>query len=143
MTADALLRTAGLRRTPARLAALDALHAAGRPLRHAELRAAPGLAGVDEITVYRTLSTLEEKGLLHRVLGLDGAWRYGRNDPAAPGCPGNHAHFLCEACGQMACLPDQPLPRVSPPPGGEVRARSFVAVGRCGPCAAGKGSVAP
>jgi Fur family ferric uptake transcriptional regulator/Fur family zinc uptake transcriptional regulator len=136
MSPDQLLRAAGLRRTPARLAALAALSAAGRPLRHADLRAAPGLAGVDDITVYRTLSTLEEKGLLHRILGLDGAWRYGRNDPEARGCPGNHAHFLCEACGQMACLPDQPLPRVEVPPGATVRVRSLVAVGRCAGCGA-------
>ena len=127
------LRAAGLRRTPARVAVLDALRASPHPLTHAALAAA--LAPLDEVTLYRTLTTLEKAGLVHRAIGLDGAARYGANAPGASGCPGNHVHFFCTTCGTMACLHDQPMPRVHVPAGARVDGRSFVVHGRCAACA--------
>lgn len=129
------LRAAGLRRTPARLAVLAHLQAMDRPSSHADLQAA--LAQVDDITLYRTLATLQGAGLIHRVLGIDGTWRYGANHPDRPGCPGNHAHFLCTVCGAMSCLSDQPMPHVQVPPGAVVEGRNFLVFGRCAQCAGG------
>ena len=107
------LRAAGLRRTPARLAVLGRIESIGRPVSHGELTTESELAMLDEITVYRTLAALVEAGLVHRVLGTDGAWRYCAQPRDRAGCPGNHAHFLCDRCGGMDCLLDQPMPRVS------------------------------
>lgn len=135
MASPELLRAAGLRRTPARLAVLDHLQAREKPASHAELQAA--LAEVDDITLYRTLATLQGAGLVHRVLGVDGTWRYGANRPGQAGCPGNHAHFLCTACGAMSCLHDQPMPHVQVPPGAVVEGRNFLVFGRCARCAGG------
>lgn len=130
------LRAAGLRRTPARIAVLSHLEALDRPVSHAELAARPELAAHDQITLYRTLHALEEAGLVHRVTGLDGVRRYAAQPHGRPGCPGNHAHFLCTACGAMTCLLDQPMPRVEAPPGAEVQGRHFLATGRCAGCVA-------
>lgn len=129
------LRSAGLRRTPARLAVLAAIDALRVPVSHADLAAA--VDGLDEITLYRTLHTLGEAGLVHRVFGTDGVWRYCAQPQDRPGCPGNHPHFLCTQCRKMACLTDQALPRVRVPEGAEVTGRHFVVTGRCVPCVAG------
>lgn len=134
--ARAALRAAGLRATAARMQVLDAVDAAAHPLTHAELAALPGLAGLDEITLYRTLTTLGEAGLVHRVIGLDGVWRCAPQPSGPGGCPGNHPHFLCTGCRRMSCLVDQPLPRVAVPPGAIVHGRQFVAHGLCAACAA-------
>jgi Fur family ferric uptake transcriptional regulator/Fur family zinc uptake transcriptional regulator len=130
------LRAAGLRRTPARLAVLAQIEQQARPLAHAELLALPDLAQLDDITLYRTLAALVEAGLAHRVLGTDGVWRYGAPPAGHPGCPGNHAHFFCSACRAMACLPDQPIPRITLPPGAAVDGRHLLVFGRCAPCVA-------
>ena len=138
-TAPDSLRAAGLRRTPARVQVLGVLGEIGRPLAHAEIAARPEIAGIDPITLYRTLATLEQAGLVHRVHGIDGVWRTCAQPMQQRGCPGNHAHFLCGACRAMQCLVDQPMPRVAPPPGASIEARHFVAVGRCADCVAAKG----
>ena len=130
------LHAAGLRATAGRVAALVAIESAERPLTHAELSTLPGLAGLDPITLYRLLDAFAERGLVHRVQGTDGTWRTAAQPRGQAGCPGNHPHFLCEGCGAMACLSDQPLPRVLVPPGAVVRGRNFVVYGRCAACAA-------
>lgn len=129
-----LLRAAGLRRTPARVAVLTRINALARPTSHADLQAVPELSDIDDITLYRTLATLVEAGLVHRVHGIDGVWRYCAQPQGRAGCPGNHAHFLCTTCGGMTCLVDQPLPRVPVPAGAEVQGRHFVVHGRCAAC---------
>ena len=128
------LRAAGLRRTRARVAVHGVIVRLARPMSHNELAADPALEGMDAITLYRTLRTLEEAGLAHRVLGTDGTWRTCSQPGGPAGCPGNHVHFMCQDCGQMTCLVDQPMPKVAPPPGAVVDARHFLAHGRCARC---------
>jgi len=136
MTVPDRLRAAGLRRTPARLQVFARVEALGRPVSHAELQALPDLAELDDITLYRTLATLVEAGLVHRVHGIDGVWRYAAQPQGRAGCPGNHAHFLCTTCGSMTCLVAQPMPRVEVPAGASVEGRHFLVHGRCAGCVA-------
>lgn len=131
------LRAAGLRRTAARVTVLERIGALAAPLSHAELAALPELAGMDGITLYRTLAALEEARLVHRVIGIDGVWRFAAQPGSSVGCPGNHVHFLCTDCGAMSCLRDQPMPRVRPPAGAEVRGRQALAFGSCAACVSG------
>jgi Fur family ferric uptake transcriptional regulator/Fur family zinc uptake transcriptional regulator len=135
-SASDLLRSAGLRRTPARLAVLARIEALARPISHADLQALPDLAELDDITLYRTLAALVEARLVHRVHGIDGTWRYCAQPRGQEGCPGNHAHFLCTSCGSMTCLVAQPMPRVDVPLGAEVQGRHFLVHGRCAACVA-------
>ncbi len=130
------LRAAGLRRTPARLAVFARVNALARPVSHAELLACPDIADVDDITLYRTLTALVDAGLVHRVHGLDGVWRYCAQPQGQAGCPANHVHFLCTSCGAMACLLDQPMPRVDVPKGALVHGRHFIIHGHCAACLA-------
>ncbi len=137
-TTELLLKKNGLRRTAAREAILRLLTNAGRPLSHQDILTRRYVKGsFDRVTVYRTLETLQEAGLLHRIQGTDGTWRYCRHRYDSPGkCAGNHIHFLCSKCDRMLCLPEQPLPWVIPPPGARIHSKQLVVHGHCAACAA-------
>lgn len=59
-------------------------------------------------TVYRTLATLEENGLISRAEALSGSTRFDANTQ-------RHHHFICMVCGQIKdfrseALNDLPIP---------------------------------
>ncbi|MEW2545783.1 transcriptional repressor [Streptomyces sp. NPDC047002] len=110
-----------LRATPARIAVMAALtDAPGVDRRDlapaATTRAVPGHLTVlglqravaalgvplDGATVYRTVTTLQELGLVHHVAIRDRAARYGLSDPA-------HHHAICTECGTLRSVPAQQL----------------------------------
>jgi Fur family ferric uptake transcriptional regulator len=103
-----LLRDLGLRRTSVRIQVLEILAGEKQPLSAPQiLERMP--KGTDHVTVYRTLNTLTEKLLLHRVRGDEQTWRYEMGDPKATSRH-EHAHFVCDECGTVECLADTPLP---------------------------------
>lgn len=109
-SAETLLREAGLKRTPVRLAVLELLAGMHTPLAAQQiLDALP--TSTDSVTVYRTLNTLTEHRLLHRIRGDDRVWRYALSDSEPQSPRHDHAHFVCESCGSVECLRDVPIPR--------------------------------
>jgi Fur family ferric uptake transcriptional regulator len=105
---DDLLRGAGLKRTKVRLAVMDILAQNGRPLSAQQILGRLP-AGIDRVTLYRTLNTLTIKKLLHRVHGDDQIWRYGIGNLNTAARHG-HAHFVCDSCGTVECLSDTRVP---------------------------------
>lgn len=134
MTPAQLLDLAGLRRTRARRVVLEMLNRVDRPLSHQEIACSPETCHLDRVTLYRTLTTLQQAGLLHRVQGIDGVWRFRGHRAHSGKCGGNHIHFLCLACNRMSCLPEQPLPWIEEPAGAEVFGKQLVVYGRCAQC---------
>ena len=100
MTTAQLLRKTGLRKTKARNCVLQVLCRGERPLSHQEIAAQPETRSLDRVTLYRTLTTLRKAGLIHRVHGIDGVWRYKGQQDRSGKCGGNHIHFLCIECNQ-------------------------------------------
>ena len=103
-----ILHQAGLRRTPVRSAVIDLLVKARRPQSAADLLGAmPN--GTDVVTVYRTLNTLVKKGLARRIRNEDRSWLF---EIAIAGASSDHvhAHFVCDSCGTVECLPDVEVP---------------------------------
>ena len=139
-TTAQLLKKVGLRRTAARETLLLLLADAGHPLSHRDILARQkGKEALDRVTVYRTLETLQEAGILHRIQGTDGAWRFCRHQcESAEKCAGNHIHFLCSNCDQMSCLPEQPLPWIVAPRGALIHSKQLVVHGYCAACVAEK-----
>jgi len=129
-----LLRESALRCTPAREAVLRVLYDARRPLAHGQIAAAPGMEDVDRVTLYRTLTALEEAGLLHRVQDREGVWHFCAHPPSEDGCPGDHPHFVCDTCGQIRCLNGQSLPWIAVEEGERVSSKQLVAYGTCAAC---------
>ena len=131
-----LLRSSGLRHTPARDAVLAYLARQGRPLAHREIARARVLAALDRVTLYRTLTALQDAGLVHRVQDQDGVWRYCAHVRRGRGCPANHPHFQCTRCSRMRCLADQELPWVAVSARERVTGKQLVVYGLCAACAA-------
>lgn len=113
---------------------LEVLNQVDRPLSHQEIANEPAIGRLDRVTLYRTLTTLQQAGLLHRIQGVDGVWRFRGHHTQSGKCGGNHIHFLCLECNQMSCLPEQPLPWVKEPNGAEVFGKQLVVYGRCAGC---------
>jgi Fur family peroxide stress response transcriptional regulator len=58
-------------------------------------------------TVYRTLATLSERGLITRVSFTPGPARYDAN-------PARHHHFVCTRCGLVRDVEDEELDAIRP-----------------------------
>jgi Fur family ferric uptake transcriptional regulator len=100
--ARALLKRHSLRATGPRLAVLRQLSEATRPLAFSEVVEQLGDADWDPATVYRNLIKLTEAGVTAVISQVGGMDRYA----LASGEDGHrHPHFLCNDCGQVACLP--------------------------------------
>jgi Fur family ferric uptake transcriptional regulator len=102
----AQLREKGLRATASRVAVLERLQGATTPVSHAELAAELSPRGWDRATIYRNLIDLTEVGLVRRT-DVDHVWRFELRDESALHGMVEHPHFVCDACGDILCLPDE------------------------------------
>ena len=91
-----LLRRAGLRATPQRLAVLNLLlNTTSHPGPEAVHRTlAPAHPGLSLNTVYQTLHALDAAGMLRRVAGGLATYRYDANLHS-------HVHLVCRSCGRV------------------------------------------
>lgn len=100
------LRDAGLRVTPARVAVLQAVRTAERPLSHTDLCDILADDVWNRTTVWRNLTDLETAGLVRRTELGDRLWRF--EEAGADAAHGGevHPHFICTSCGEVSCLPE-------------------------------------
>ncbi|SFM93293.1 Fur family transcriptional regulator, ferric uptake regulator [Formivibrio citricus] len=132
MTSDdrarALIEARQARPTAARLQVLRALLDAGRPLSHQEVQQSLEL---DRVTLYRVLDWLADTGIAHRINAADRITRFSVS--SAPHC---HAHFQCEQCGRIFCLPEgAPILPGPLPEGFVLREIEMTVKGVCADCA--------
>jgi len=92
----------------------------------------------DRVTIYRTLKSFLENGLIHKVLDDKGAARYALSTHAHSGehKHHNHVHFKCSKCDQTTCLDDVLIPEVVLPEGFQVAESNFLMTGICDKCSA-------
>ncbi len=103
-----LLKQAGMRATPARIATLTMLSQSSKPLSHAEVAAELENLGVDKATVYRNLNDLVGANLLRRAELGDHIWRFELADHHDEACS-PHPHFVCIDCGAVSCIDEKYL----------------------------------
>jgi Fur family ferric uptake transcriptional regulator len=75
------------------------------------------LEPADRITIYRTLKTFAEKGLIHIIDDATGSHKYAL---CADDCDEGdhhdlHVHFNCVSCKETFCLPNTRIPEVMLP----------------------------
>jgi Fur family transcriptional regulator, ferric uptake regulator len=98
------IRDLGLRVTAPRLAVLQAVAEAERPLSHAEVvERLESNVVLDRATVYRNLVALVGVKLLRVASHAGGICRY---ELATDDEHLAHPHFLCDDCGVVSCLPE-------------------------------------
>ena len=100
-----LLVGKGIRVTEQRMVILRELAKLRLPASHPELTERLAGVGLDRATIYRNLLSLTEAGLLIKTQLGDNVWRF-----ALPNMKstehGTHPHFVCNDCGDVACLPE-------------------------------------
>ncbi|MEC7988285.1 MAG: transcriptional repressor [Myxococcota bacterium] len=130
-----LLKKHNLRVTKSRMAVMMAIHEKKAPMTHQEIMSIlPD--GFDKASIWRILANFAEIGLLVRMDLGDRIWRYELTDDRQT-LDNKHAHFLCDDCGTVYCLPPVLLQIKSPLPkeleGAELNVR---VTGRCSVCLA-------
>ena len=102
---------------------------------HAELEGAFN-GDADRVTLYRALNTLEEKGIVHKVLGRDGIARYAlcQDDCTVHRHDDQHLHFHCNTCKNVFCLAVDDYPEVNLPAGFMLSKIQLSAEGICDIC---------
>jgi Fur family peroxide stress response transcriptional regulator len=125
-----LLREAGLRVTPQRLAVLEALGGQSHPTADDIYRAVTAhFPGVGLATVYNTLAVLQEHDRVRVVEDRSGRRFDLRTEP--------HQHIRCRGCGAIEDLPhwdDRTWLVEVTPPGWAVEHWTFMAEGLCPAC---------
>ena len=137
--AKSLLKSVGLRCTAARVAVLQRLAAAKKPLSHSEVVDKLRDFGFDQSTIFRSLSELAESGVTTKLDLGDQVRRFELRS-AVHGDEMEHPHFMCVDCGQVRCLNDFSV-RLTPSRGNR-RSRlgaitEVLLKGHCGTCQAG------
>ncbi len=91
----------------------------------------------DSVTLYRTLNTFFDSGIIHKIPNSTGVATYGLcHDTCTPDHhEHNHIHFKCKECGQVECLVDKAVPSISVPLGYKVEAVNLIVDGICAKCA--------
>jgi Fur family ferric uptake transcriptional regulator len=90
----------------------------------------------DRVTVYRTLQTFVEKGIIHTIPTSDNSIRYAlcKDDCSEGHHQDHHVHFLCTNCQTTYCLDNVAAPDIKLP-GGYIASHIEVVVdGTCKDC---------
>ena len=134
LSSDSLLKSFDMRATPSRLEILTLFLRTQYALSHGDIEKEVSNS-LDRVTVYRTLKTFLDKGLIHKVLDDEGSLKYALCTEAcsSAGHHHDHVHFKCTACGQTNCL-DIELPGIHLPKGYRPEEINILVQGICEKC---------
>ena len=130
-----ILRRNQLSVTASRGKILDLFLTNTKALAHADIEHKAG-EKFDRVTVYRTLQTFVDKGILHTIPTVDNNIKYAlcKNDCFEGHHHDNHYHFICSVCGKTECLEDFVIPSVKLPRDYTATNVEIVVNGICSAC---------
>ncbi len=133
-TLETRLKNNNIRPTAMRLLVLEALYGQKIAISLSDLE--DSFEKSDRITLYRTLKTFEEKGLVHSIDDGTGAPKYALCEE---GCNCEierdlHVHFHCNVCNETTCLPKYKIPEITLPKNFIPEEANLVVKGVCGKC---------
>ena len=129
-----LLENKGIRPTAMRLMTYKRL---------AELNVAISLGDLEKdfkvserSTLFRTIKTFEEKGVVHQIEDGTGVIKYALCEENCECEVGNdlHLHFHCNNCNETVCLTEHKIPHISLPDGYITEDINLVVKGICEKC---------
>ena len=128
MKTDQILESTKLSKTASRLEILEVFLGSDVGLSEKEID--EHIDGkYNRATIYRTLKTFREKGIIHPVVSENEMTRYVlRKEPQ------NHVHFKCEQCGNVFCLTQVKISDPALPEGFVQKEINFLVTGKCPAC---------
>lgn len=131
----AILKNHKLRITESRIEILGFFLNHRKALSFRDLESA--LSGYDRVTLYRTLHSFTENGILHKIPDDTGFATYGlcHDTCDADSHHHHHIHFKCNECGTIECV-EKDLPHYQLP-GYEIQEANLVLNGICQSCGNG------
>src|SRR6478609_6957463 len=132
---DEILKDFRLRSTTSRSAILDLFIHNDHALSYSDIEKEVA-AAFDRVTVYRTLKTFLDKGVVHKVLDDGGSLKYALcNDHCSSAeHHHDHVHFKCTKCGQTNCLEEVEVPAIKLPKGFQASEINLLIQGLCNKC---------
>jgi Fur family transcriptional regulator, ferric uptake regulator len=91
----------------------------------------------DRVTIYRTLKTFVEKGIIHKVLDDEGGTKYAlcrTTECSHDNHHHDHVHFKCLKCGTTSCIESVHIPVFSLPEGYKRTEVNMLVQGTCPSC---------
>lgn len=130
-----ILKKNGLSVTESRKKILDLFMESDGALAHADIEKNTD-AAFDRVTVYRTLQTFVEKGIIHQIPTTDNSILYAlcKHNCQQGHHHDNHVHFICNKCDKTFCLDDVTVPAVKLPAGFAPAQAAMVVTGLCEEC---------
>ena len=129
-----ILRRKSLSITDSRKKILSLFLATPDALAHGDIEKKAG-EKFDRVTVYRTLQTFVEKGIIHAIPTSDNSVRYALCKDCAEGHHhDDHVHFVCSNCQKTICLDDVVSPKIDLPAGYVADTVQVVINGVCKDC---------
>lgn len=135
MQTDKILKQYQLRVTNTRKQVLQLfLLKEGKALSHQYLE--NQMDNSDRVTLYRTLKTFQDNGLIHEVNDGTGMLKYALCHEACNHVKhfDNHAHFYCNTCKETICL-DEVNATLNAPNGYQINETHILMKGICNNCA--------
>jgi len=131
---EEILQQKGINPTAMRVVALDYLTKQSSALSLTDIEIS--LKKTDRVTLYRTMKTFEEHGLVHRIDDGTGVTKFALCQPdcTADGHHDLHVHFYCTDCKETHCLPKTQIPEVNLPGGYEREEINLIVKGLCPAC---------
>jgi Fur family ferric uptake transcriptional regulator len=121
--------------TEGRKKILDLFLTSPGALAHADIEKSTD-ASFDRVTVYRTLQTFVEKGIIHNIPTTDNSILYAlcKDNCEAGHHHDDHVHFICDVCDKTICLDHVSIPEVKLPKGFIQKQTDVVVSGICDEC---------
>ncbi|MCW3114532.1 MAG: znc uptake regulation protein [Segetibacter sp.] len=133
---DELLRRNQLSITDSRKKILELFQANNGAMAHSDIEKKTD-EKFDRVTIYRTLQTFVEKGIIHTIPTPDNSVLYAlcKDDCSSTGHHhDNHVHFVCDNCNVTYCLDSVVSPEVNLPGGFKPKVIDVVVTGICKNC---------
>jgi len=132
--AEELLHTKNVRPTAIRLLVYKALSENKTAISLTDLE--NDLESADRTTLYRTIKTFEEQGIVHPIEDGTGITKYAL---CTPYCNEEehkdlHLHFHCNVCEETKCLTEYSIPKISLPDHYIAQDINFTVAGVCSKC---------
>jgi Fur family transcriptional regulator, ferric uptake regulator len=131
---DVILKKNQLSVTGSRKKILELFIGSEGALAHADIERKAGLK-FDRVTVYRTLQTFVDKGIIHSIPTQDNSVKYALCKECGDGHHyDNHIHFVCSNCEKTVCLDNISVPQVQLPQEFAPTFSQMIVTGICKEC---------